>query len=99
MLDSFLNGEFYIKITTEDKDLLYDLDRKLDCIWKATSKDVLNTGWFKSIIDKNGAIYLHNGKNGITYTRTIPNTYCLLKDFLYEKEIEIQDEDLLEMFE
>lgn len=98
MLDDFLDGKFHIKITTKDKDLLYDLDRKLDCIWTRKGKDVLNTAWFRDIVERNGKIYLYHGKNGITYTKSVPDVYVSLKDFLYEKEIEIQDKDLLEMF-
>lgn len=97
MLDSFLNDGIYIKLDSNDIVLLQKLDRKLDCIWTTKGKDVLNTRWFKGIIENN-PVYIHYGKNGLSYAKLEPDYYISLKDFLEEKDIEIKDNELLEIF-
>jgi len=107
MLDSFLDREFFIRITKDDKDLLNALALKVNLRWN--SGDRLNSATTEQYLDAYREIFIKPSgeKNnfcptGIHYKlrSQIGNaTYVDLKEFLDYKPIIIEEDELVGMFD
>ena len=103
MLESFLDREFFIRITKDDKDLLTDLALKVNLKWN--SGDRLNSATTERYLDSYGEIFIKpsNGfYSSIHYKRRDQigdSPYIDLKEFLDYKPIIIEEDELVGMFD
>ena len=97
MLEDFLNGKLYIKITEQDISLLSKLQDEINIVFK--SGESLCGNYAVKLINYYSVIYITAEEGSVFYTNHIEHSVSL-SEFLYGLPIqEIQDNEIMNLFE